>query len=74
MHAVQFRPESAEVGQPKVLFDTPFYQTGGPGNTQYDVGNDGRFLVLREPERQLPHWILMQGWTGKLKAALNAGK
>jgi Tol biopolymer transport system component len=73
MYAVTFEAASRAIGQPKLLFDAPFFQAGGPGNTQYDVGVDGRFLMLRSPEHELPHWILMQGWTSKIKAAL-AGK
>jgi hypothetical protein len=73
MFAVAFQPGNPPVlGRPRVLFDEPYFKTGGPGNTQYDVAADGRFLMMKAPEPQLPHLAVVQGWTARLIEALKA--
>ena len=55
---------------PKVLFDEPYFEAGGPGNTQYDVAPDGRFLMMKVFEQPLPHLIVIQNVTARLREAL----
>jgi hypothetical protein len=47
-----------------------YYQDGGPGNTQYDVAPDGRFLMMKAPERETPYFGVILNWTDSLKRAL----
>ena len=73
MFAVAFQPGNPPVlGRPRELFDEPYFKAGGPGNTQYDVAADGRFLMMKAPESQLPHLAVLQGWTARLIEALSA--
>ena len=56
-----------EISQPKVLFEGPFRLDGPFRN--FDVGPDGRFLLVREVEREparITDIVLVQNWVGEL--------
>jgi serine/threonine-protein kinase len=55
---------------PRLLFDVPYFQGGGPGNTQYDVASDGRFLMMKAPERETPSLQVVLNWTEALRKAV----
>lgn len=55
---------------PKLLF-VAYFQGGGPGNTQYDVAPDGRFLMMKAVEREAPAFGIILNWGEALQRALN---
>ena len=48
MMSVEF--ENGEVGQPRMLFEAPYVRDQTNGSPNYDVGADGRFLMIRRAE------------------------
>jgi serine/threonine-protein kinase len=72
LFAVRLRPGTPiAFDQPRLLFDIPYYQDGGPGNTQYDVAPDGRFLMMKAPERETPYFGVILNWADALAAAIS---
>ncbi|MBX7187159.1 MAG: serine/threonine-protein kinase [Vicinamibacteria bacterium] len=66
-----FRPgPSAAFDPPRLLFDVPYFQSGGPGNSQYDVAPDGRFLMIKVPERETPYIGVILNWAEALRKAI----
>ncbi len=58
-------------GHPWVLFDFPMLPILG-GNRPYDIGPDGRFLVIRNGQAEAaggtaPQIVLVQNWFEELK-------
>ncbi len=53
---------------PRMLFDGPF-PSGANGNPNYDVGNDGRFLMVTQDNATVasPEIILVQNWFEELQ-------
>jgi serine/threonine-protein kinase len=47
---------------PRELFTGAFFQQGGPGNMQYDVAADGRFLMIEEVPVRSASFNVVRGW------------
>jgi hypothetical protein len=47
---------------PRVMFSGRFPQQGGPGNTNYDVAADGRFLLIEDAPQDSPAMHVILGW------------
>jgi hypothetical protein len=62
-------------GSPVKLFDAPGYAGSGssPSAATYDVGADGRFLMIKEADTPHPDLILVQHWFGELQRLVLAG-
>ena len=71
MFAVTIRSGAAlVVGRPHLLFDVAMFVSAG--NRPYDIGADGRFLIIRSGQaeagnRTAPHIVLVQNWLEELK-------
>ena len=48
---------------PRTLFTGAYFAQGGPGNVQYDVAADGRFLMIEELALGSPLINVVQGWS-----------
>ncbi len=72
MMAVSVTTEpSLSVGVPEPLFEDPYSYGVGPRN--YDVGPDGRFLMIKE--ETAPRQInIVRNWTEELKARVPSGQ
>ena len=72
MMAVEVRPDGT-VGTPTELFSGGYVSFSGLNSfTQYDVGRDGRFLMMKADDTQLEgdslnQVVLVQGWSEELK-------
>ena len=73
MFSAKVRPgASLAFEPPRLLFDVAYYQDGGPGNTQYDVAPDGRFLMMKAAEKETPYFGVILNWTEALRKAIGA--
>ena len=72
MMAVEVRPDGT-VSTPTELFSGDYFSLSGLNrDTQYDVGPEGRFLMLKADDTQLEgdslnQVVLVQGWSEELK-------
>jgi hypothetical protein len=55
-----------EAGSPKELFRGPYFLRDGSLGRLYDVGPDGRFLLLKRDTSVSPHLIIVQNWLAEL--------
>lgn len=64
MYTVAFTPGPPPRAEaPVLLFDEPYHLSPvGRGNPNYDVGEDGRFLMLRGSESALTRVHVIRGW------------
>jgi hypothetical protein len=59
---------SFSADEPQLLFEADYYREGvfiPGGPDDYDVGPDGRFLMIKKPELA-PHLVVVVGWTEEL--------
>jgi hypothetical protein len=59
--AVPFDPDHKTAGVPRIVFKTRIIATGFYG-TQFDVSNDGRFLINSLPADYPSPLTLISGW------------
>jgi hypothetical protein len=57
---VQMSPSFKVVGAARKLFEGPYFRS-------YDVAPDGRFLMIRQPERVRPPLHIIQNWFEELR-------
>jgi hypothetical protein len=56
-----------KAGSPSALFRGPYAHREGSLGRQYDVGRDGRFLMLKqEAAVSAPHIVIVQNWVTEL--------
>lgn len=55
-----------KVGSPKALFRGPYLLREGSLGREYDVGPDGRFLMLKREPSAAPHLVIVQNWLAEL--------
>jgi hypothetical protein len=63
-------PDTLEVGKPRALFEHGYYQEGGPGNIQYDIAPNGRFVMLKDLPRAAAHFDVVQHWDTQVRKIL----
>ena len=57
-------------GDPQLLFEEPYVHFSPRG---YDVATDGRFLMIREENREESDFVLVEGWISSLAASTGPG-
>ena len=71
MFSARVRPgPSLSFDPPRLLFDVAYYQRGGPGAAEYDVARDGRFLMMKGPERETAYLGVILNWADALNKAV----
>ena len=61
-------------GKPRFLFDRDMYEVE-PGDPHYDVGRDGRFLIVHRGTADGPERLnVIQGWRSEVERRLKAGR
>jgi Tol biopolymer transport system component len=70
---------SARVGRPRELFpDTAYYQENAGGLRQYDVGPDGRLLLIRRVRTTTTddnaHLVVVENWLAELERLVPTGR
>ena len=63
-------PDTLEVGKPRALFEHGYHQEGGPGNIQYHIAPNGRFVMLKDLPRAAAHFDVVQHWDTQVRKIL----
>jgi hypothetical protein len=53
-----------------VLFEHEYHLEGGPGNIQYDIAPNGRFVMLKDLPRAAAHFDVVQHWDTQVRKIL----